>query len=518
MAILCSESEVFNSSLYKLCKLKHTRTFLIALQTTLQDAVSVLEANIIYHSRWYGLNSLPDTLLSSVFEELCIDIAEQDSKSFQGASKLSALRRDLSLVSRRFCQVAHTTPALWTFINSWDPKTCISHSLKLSRTLPLHFTIQSNSSRPDYETVLALAAPHVRRWRSLCFREIGVTRWAHIRTLLAGASFSNVTSIRFTEFCPLGFLDEDTFPALRELDVVHFIPPSHVMARLTSLSISHLVADHGRPIDYMLNSLSTARKLENLSITLEPGDFLDVVYRTEPCAEPLSVFLPSMVSLSIKAFDWARRLDVRLFKHMAWFTRALQMPSVSSIAIEVSCYNVGFVLEDLAFFQKDCTLDTVRSADIRVGLTNYDFRLDDPEEVCAFDMMAQQTKTFIQTLLNRMPAVQDLSLHVPGFVMGFEYTMICSGLKGLYVKGPHAVNSVDLYKFMDRARRGEVELERLTLVTVAVDTARSFYAGGTKEVVILEEKAGRVEVCWKEVERVEERKDRHAIAVLAKAV
>ena len=514
---LQNDSRLFCEGFYGLSRLKHTRDFLSTLQLTLENAITLLESSIMPRSFSYGLGCLPDTLLSDVFDILCAEVAEQDSMSFQGASKVANLRNGLALVSRRFRRVALSTPSIWSYVNSWDAELGIASSLKLSRALPLQLTLQVNGSRSEFRQMLSCAVPHIHRWKSLCLREIGVQRWAHLRSILAGAPFSSITTLRFTEFCPQGFLDEHAFPALRELDIVYLIPPLHIMKRLTSLKISHPCAEHGRPIDYLLKALGYARKLESLDIMLEPGDFLDVVYRSEPCAEPVAATLPSLVSVSVRALDWARRLDARLFRFVAWFTRALHTPRLTSVAFEVSCFNVGFAVDDLKFFPAGSVLDTVRRADLRVGLTNYDFRLDDPEEVCAFDAMAQQTKIYLRTILSRMPAIEDLSLHVPGFVMDFSYPVLCPGLRYFYMKGPHAIGAVDLHRFSESGRKNENRLESVTIVTVAVDTARTFYGGQTKESVVMEEKAGKMYLTWREVKRMEERKEKHAIAVLARS-
>lgn len=77
------------------------------------------------------------------------------------------LLHSLAQVSKSWSYLVKSTPALWTRVSSWHPRSVVEIFLDRSKEAPLHIDATFWSNRADYSAFLTLVRQHLPRWHSI---------------------------------------------------------------------------------------------------------------------------------------------------------------------------------------------------------------------------------------------------------------------------------------------------------------------------------------------------------------
>ena len=312
--------------------LRETGTLLTRLQESLQQATAAVENSLLPFETDRGLAKLPDSVLSHIFEIICMD-SREDYWS-------SPPQMYLSLVCRRFRDVVSNSPRLWRWIavNSTSSVDTVNVFLKKSKAANLDvevfdFSHYYRRAAADVSSALALTLPHSERWESLWlilketekedlasrikpFNALRLPQLRNLSIVYPQHSSGNDTgphpSLHFYKTCELH--------QLRSFHITNAIPETFPSSQLTSIQVELRAMKVN--LKSLLDFLSANRTLEDIDL-----DFASIKYAG-----------PRIAGGEVR-LDNVKRFKLALGSTRPGglypFRRALCMPNVSKIELSV---------------------------------------------------------------------------------------------------------------------------------------------------------------------------------------
>lgn len=322
--------------------LKNVKNVLASLSSSLNETIMGIEEYIHPFERGKGLASIPDEILSKIFEH-----AEENLIRVRITTK-----EKLSLVCRRFRRIVLKTPRLWSHIDSLREMRYVRTCLKRSRSagLSIKLSIGQNDERKLDRLLshFAEAIPHSSRWEHLDVY-IGLTKTTSGIDLRKKILRSIISSdLHLPSLCSLrldmdpnffsGASDDNTrhfyqnwdMPNLRFLEI-SIVPKPIIAPKLSSFRLSGNFRDLPPSDKVRLRSfIASFPTLQELDVNLTSGGTSSGGQGSEQASEASTINMPHLRVLHIQSYDNYPRTDVRSFM------RAFRTPVLHKVSIGMS--------------------------------------------------------------------------------------------------------------------------------------------------------------------------------------
>lgn len=218
------------------------------LHNVVRVAATVLSKSVVPASRFQGLQSLPDHLLADIFDIVMADAVDRSLEQAWDVRPIiiAPLRRNLALVCKRFQTVVYSTSSLWSHIDDREGSFSIRRALLFSKSTSLHLTLRKQApvrrslAWTTYLDNINVVLDNICRWKTIEFGyEYQVKVLLHAASIRSGTtSFPTIEALDCRVMDPSSGIFQDwTFPSLKHLDIGPIVPPSGVLAGLTSLNM-----------------------------------------------------------------------------------------------------------------------------------------------------------------------------------------------------------------------------------------------------------------------------------------
>ena len=316
---LLSESKVTLQSL------KKAGSLLANLQKSLQQATAHLESTLLPFEFGRGLSSVPDSILSLIFESVC---PRSRNRIFRHIKRPDYER--LALVCRRFRDVLSSSPRVWSTIVISDATNTNEVNIFLERSKAVGLEVQVSgyvlplqSSPNKSQHHLSTALLHSERWEALeldfdnthaekieeklkSLRDLRLPRLRNFKIKYPRHGHPQ-PSWHFYETCGLEML--------RSFQITNLVPVPFVAPLLTALCIEF--SDAELATDDLLDFLSANPALKDIHFSIS-GTIIDE-----------SEVIKDVVLENVESFKLT--LGCVHLDSLYPFGRALRMPNVSKI-------------------------------------------------------------------------------------------------------------------------------------------------------------------------------------------
>lgn len=440
----------FKEAFNDLCRLKRSKYLLQSLCSALQEDIASLEVVVIPASRALGVASLPPETLQVIFHHAA------ESTDNQERHRTAMI---LAQVSRRFRQVAVSTPALWNYSESSFSQDRIARTFErcgetepLTASLDYAFYRQYLEKRLDYrlhdQNVHYLAEKLREHSKQLYSLSVDVLLCVEVRSD-DSASREAITkqvkelddfdsaSLKFLTFKSdlSGHLPSWTFSNVTTFSTNRLDYPFMSLPALTHLNITR--EDQAGDIND-LKQLDGHTALKEFDVELNSDDFYD---------ELTYVFvaeLPSLESLTVSVAEKVRDRPAYFYDDddprghpplqcVVAFIKYLNAPQLSSVHLHAS-------------YQKFCeyrygsislpanSLPNVTTLELEARVFNAELFAEKHSDFRGF--VAGLVLSTIKTLTSSMPQIENLELILPGLSPSPDSILALSPtFRTLYLEG-----------------------------------------------------------------------------------
>ncbi|KAH8106454.1 hypothetical protein DFH11DRAFT_1640177 [Phellopilus nigrolimitatus] len=449
-----NDDGLFYDAKTTLRKFKGMSDLLSTLSESLHRNVSVLESQIKPYVLYHGISRLSDDILSFIFE-LAHEVDPNSSTH-------------LSMVNRRFRNLAIGSPRLWSKIPLWEASlNKVELQLQRSKKAPLDVNVylwRPDELYLDGIEVLSAVIPHSDRIQSLSMYMETPPDWMEAFTMLDALCSAlqlpklECLSITYPMFL-LDSVEDDEYaymihfystwnmPNLRTFSIYHLTPRPFNAPLLTTV-ILHLTGQRADIYDetrQALQFLAAFPMLSGLKLAygrnVPLGSLLAELPRVElPCLE-----LPLLEKFTLVASD----LEPSSLEPI---TNALAFPNIRNITSVIGIDSHSSQTEIDQWLK--CILP---SHNTYMHLENFTFKIQ-PEDLKLYTLP-----------YDKLPNLRHLFLATPGAVpieMGFGPSGKLPALKTVELRGVDGITGFGLKRFRTALEeQGHWEgLEKVTLV------------------------------------------------------
>lgn len=380
--------ELLSAARATLRDFENVKAVLAGLSASLEETLKEIKERIGPFELGKGLSSVPDEILSKIFEHATGGPKEHNHAVTKG---------NLSLVCRHFRGVVLNTPRLWSHITSFDKMPYVRACLKRGKSVGLSLVVYLNDEDELYvERALAFLAtvvPHSSRWEYLyvSFDATVLGLEGRMIELLSNLRLPSLHSLILLSSSPniLGddirhFYQSWEMPNLRSLEV-DIIPKPFVAPKLSSVQLRQFdIGEDAAESERLRNFLTTFPELEELCLELWRNGAKGYDQRD------LLIDMPNLETLQIKSSFRAR--DVRPFMIAL---RAAKLRELEIIMSAEDIIDGELLFDNFLPLQQYPALET-----LRVRLL----------ELSGLDQMKKLPIPF-----GKIPGLRTLSLDAPGF-------------------------------------------------------------------------------------------------------
>ena len=473
------------------CEFKGVRGLLSSLRESLLMAISDLEekeAEIFEarRSEWrnsteakLGLESLPDHLLIEI-----IKFTSYDEPQYRNLYQEDDLL-PISKVSKRFCSLIYGTPSLWAFVSNRMTRTDIDRSFTYNKGTGL-IVDTDDCMEPGCQPALdAIIERHPECVKMLTLRDVtGENMQAMARTM----SFLRVVTL-FADIAydVEGVEDiwaECSFPSLSSADISYVVPPPHFVENVTKLRLKHL-SPRGMGLLRVVSVLRSAPFLQDFELVLDENALVNTDGTDWLEQNPAVIELPRLEHLRLTV-SWRRESAKSVLRAVAWLTRALKAPILSSFDvsfahIEPMGLDQNF---DLQFFRTDAPLHLVENVYLHVHLGG----IEEHQPAIRDD-----TLKIARCILSRLPCIKRAELDLQAFAYPplIDIVSMLPSLRFLSMNQNNPLEAAELTDLIDWLRRLGHHSDRLYLLTSAEDP--------TSLIKRIDDDFGRTSLKWEDL-------------------
>ncbi|THH03788.1 hypothetical protein EW145_g6004 [Phellinidium pouzarii] len=259
-------SFIIRSAQTAIHQLEAVQRALHLLECSSKERLRAVKAHLRPYLRTYGINSLPDDVLATIFEILR---AEDDS-----------LVPAFSQVCQRFRDLSLGLPLLWSSISLAMPSCWIDLLLERSENVGLSIDMEGIDQPGTMNTFLSQLVPHAGRWRHV--KNLGARNMLYLEKLnkklreqwgalhLPALQSFELDIDKFENpRAAVDFYETWHMPKLRHLSTSRHIPPPHTFPNFRTLTSFSFHQEYGTDMLNLANFLGSLDNLTDLNLELD---------------------------------------------------------------------------------------------------------------------------------------------------------------------------------------------------------------------------------------------------------